>query len=569
MKSTIICFTFFFLSHLALAQEDQSLQWFSYFGGTGLEFVESVESTSQNEIVIAGTTESSFGMATSGAYQTEKNGGLNDAYISRWTGSGELIWSTYYGGEGSESLKDVVVLNDGSIIAVGYTDSENNIATPGSYQPSKLAPQAGFIAKFDSDGQMLWATYLSGIGGDFISGVCKADSGGVIVTGLTQSPGMATANAFQTEKAGLVDGFIAKYSENGQQLWYTYFGGEEFDEIYTAEADSGNNIVFIGYTNGSEGLASPDASQETGTGKSLILGKLDINGDRIWSTYISGNEDERYADLTMGSDNEIILTARTSSTAGISTPESYQTENSSGTNTQFIAKYSAQGEKLWATYLGEFDLTYGYGDINYSNASIYFSGMGTSESQPLVIGDNPFQPQNNGANTNTENRFDAILVKLTENGYPEWGTFFGGDQNEVSNLIAPLGEGGNFVIGGMTYSPDFYSSEASWQENISGGSDYYLAMFSDETITSQTEIKNPRPDVRIYPNPSKQNIRIDWNTEYGRKSEIRILNTIGKTVYRNPNYRPNTILATNLRSGLYMILIHQEGQTISRKLIIE
>lgn len=551
-----------------MAQEDQSLNWFTYYGGDSFENPTTLKVEPNNNIFLAGTTESSFGMASNGAYQTE-SGGLYDGFISMWSPDGSQIWATFFGGDQYEELRDITVLDDGSVIAVGRTESNSDIATEGAYQTEKSEPYpAGFISKFNSTGQIIWSTYLSGSLGGENFGVASGINGEIIVTGLTVSPNQATNNVFQTELGGGQDGFISKFSSDGNLIWYTYFGGAEDDVIYDAKMDSDSNIVVLGYTRGLEGLASPGATQESGSEFSLILGKFNQDGQRIWSTYISGEGTERFAEFTLGDNNEIIVTSSTTSLAGISTPGAYQESNIDEGDAQFIAKYSSAGNKMWATYIGNSELTNGTCDIAYLNSSIYFVGDGGTDNQVLISGSQPFQPENNSANTSPFNKRDAVIVKLNEDGFPQWGTYFGGEGGEYQTKIAPTNDGSKFFIAGSTSSVNFYATGNSWQQTLSSQSDNYLALLSDETL-SIPERDNSREDISIFPNPASHRISVIWNPLFGSYANIEIVNILGETVYTNADYTLQTPISISVPSGLYILKVKQSGKTYTKKIIIE
>ena len=57
---------------------------------------------------------------------------------------------------------DGMVANNGDFYFVGQTTSLNNIATPGSYQPHKNPYEDGFFGKFDTNGQLIWSSYFGG-----------------------------------------------------------------------------------------------------------------------------------------------------------------------------------------------------------------------------------------------------------------------------------------------------------------------------------------------------------------------------------------------------------------------
>jgi hypothetical protein len=82
------------------------------------------------------------------------SGSQIDGYVLRVTSEGEIVWEETYGGDDADRLKQVVSCDDGSFIAVGYTDS------------SGLGEDDGWIIKIDSDGNLLWEVTSGGSGSD-------------------------------------------------------------------------------------------------------------------------------------------------------------------------------------------------------------------------------------------------------------------------------------------------------------------------------------------------------------------------------------------------------------------
>ncbi len=549
-----------------MAQEDQTLDWFTYFGGNSIEDTRACEVTSNGDIVLAGYTSSSSGIATTNAHKFQYSG-LDDGFISKWSSEGELLWCTYFGGEGYDLVNDVTVSSDGSIIAVGFTSSLNGIASPGAYQTEKGNDNnAGFICKYTSDGQLLWSTYLSGSVNDYAETVVVDGEGFIYLGGQAQSPNLGTEDTFQPQKNMSSDGYISKFDPTGNLIWYTYFGGDDLDELYDIKINGDSELVFIGHTRGSVGLATDGADQETATNYSLLLGKFDLNGQRIWSTYIDGEGDERYGTIALGENDAIYLAGRTSSQSGISTPGAYFETNIETSSVQFLAKYGTGGEKIWGTYLGLPDLIIGIGGINYMNSAVYYSFTGKAVNQNLITGDNPFQPvYNNGGDGST----DLILVKLTEDGSPIWGTYFGGTESEnYISFIVPFDNGNKFLIAGGTGSENFYASEDSWQETITSSPDCFLAQLSDLTLTLTSEYDR-RKDILLYPNPSSGIFNLNWDESFGMTGNLRITNQIGQVVFQLSRYHLNSGINVDLESGLYIIRLEQSGNTYSRKIIIE
>src|ERR1035438_2228401 len=69
--------------------------WGTYFGGTSGDFIYAITVDQAGNIFIVGTTGSTTGIASPGAFQTMKHGGM-DSFIVKFDTSGSRLWGTYY-----------------------------------------------------------------------------------------------------------------------------------------------------------------------------------------------------------------------------------------------------------------------------------------------------------------------------------------------------------------------------------------------------------------------------------------------------------------------------------------
>ena len=84
-------------------------QWGTYIGGTGTDDIKSVAVGSFSRVFVSGSTASTSGIATSNAWSSTLTGS-SDAMAVSFTSSGSRIWGTYYGGEDREGAVGMAVL---------------------------------------------------------------------------------------------------------------------------------------------------------------------------------------------------------------------------------------------------------------------------------------------------------------------------------------------------------------------------------------------------------------------------------------------------------------------------
>jgi hypothetical protein len=140
-----------------------------------------------------------------------------------------LVWATYYGPIHwlPISIRARVIVW-GTFMQVALPGAQVVSATTGTYQTVYGGNCDGFLVKFDTSGNRLWATYYGGTGGDWGVGVACDRFGYVYLTGVTRGSltGIATTGCQQAVYGGgLEDGFLVKFTPFGARLWGTYLGG--------------------------------------------------------------------------------------------------------------------------------------------------------------------------------------------------------------------------------------------------------------------------------------------------------------------------------------------------------
>ena len=103
-------------------------QWGTYYGGTGADWVSSCATDGGGNAYLSGYTESTTGIATTGAHQTTSGGGSYDAFLVKFNSSGVRQWGTYYGGTGIDYGLSCAIGASGSVYLAGYSPSTTGIA---------------------------------------------------------------------------------------------------------------------------------------------------------------------------------------------------------------------------------------------------------------------------------------------------------------------------------------------------------------------------------------------------------------------------------------------------------
>jgi predicted outer membrane repeat protein len=316
--------------------------WSTYYGGASVDYPSDLVIDGSGNIIVSGYTASGNGIATTGAYQTLRDG-TQDAFIARFGSStGNLTWGTYYGGNGVEAGGDCAVDPSGNIYLAGYTTSTTGIFTTGGFQTSNAGTNDGYVVKFSSSGTPTWGSYYGGSGNDYISG-CAADaSGNMYVVGYTSgsTSGIATTGAHQTTYSGSDEGIILKCSSTGTRLWSTYLGGTGQDRIYNCATDAAGNLYIAGLSSSGTGIATPGALKPAySSNTDAIMVRFNSNGTRSWGTYYGGTGWDEADAVAVDASGNLYLSGNTKSTTGIATAGGFQPAIDAGYD-NYVARLS-------------------------------------------------------------------------------------------------------------------------------------------------------------------------------------------------------------------------------------
>ncbi|MFM7176397.1 MAG: T9SS type A sorting domain-containing protein [Bacteroidota bacterium] len=352
------------------------LIWSNQIGGSANETAESVATDGSGNVIIAGNTSSVRNIATSGAHQTVI-GGLQDAYVAKFDGSGKRIWATYYGSVGNESGQSCAVDGLGNIFLAGQAGgaSPNSIATTGSYQATNASGSFDlYLAKFNSAGIRQWATYYGGSGVENYADVATDASGNIFLAGITNSAtGIATTGAHQTTLGGSTDGFLVKFTGGGSRVWSTYYGGslDEGSQISCA-TDVNGNVAMAGETRSTNNMASSGAYQQSiGGNIDAYVVRFNSSGVRSWGSYIGGTASDRSRSVAIDGNGNVVVAGWTASTAGIATAGAYQTTFGGGASDAFVSSFNQNGAINFSTYKGSSTSEQGYAMAVENSGNIY------------------------------------------------------------------------------------------------------------------------------------------------------------------------------------------------------
>lgn len=328
---------------------DPGLVWATHYGGAYDEQIDRVITDRNNDVYIAGHSNTGTNISFNG--HQNNWGGYLDAFLVKFNPEGKRLWATYYGGTEDEAAYAIATDGDNNILLTGTTYSSGNIAYR-AYQGSLGGSYDIFIAKFTSAGTRIWGTYYGGVKGEFALDICADAANNFYLSGYTFSANAISKIGYRDTLIGSSDNLLAKFDSTGALMRATYYGGENQESGGSLLLDAAGNIYLSGNTFSSTRISHKISRDSLWGGSDLYLVKFDPSFRRIWATYIGGNDDEYAFHALAFADSNIVIGGSTSSGIGISSSHAHQDTFGGNNFDGFVVLMDTSGKIRWGSYFG-------------------------------------------------------------------------------------------------------------------------------------------------------------------------------------------------------------------------
>lgn len=469
------------------------------------------------------------------------NAGGKDASLYRMNSLGQLQWSKQYGGSGDETVLFVERTNNGGYVACGETFSAS-------------ANGDAFLFRTDSLGNLLWWKNYGGADYDINYSVAPLSDGGFILAGLTQS-GPAD-----------YDAFLIRTDSNGDTLWTKNYGGPGVDHAVQVIQTSDGGFIFCGKML-SYGAGSCDC----------WLVKTDANGNLQWTKTYGGAGWDESMDIVERPDGYAVCGGSNSTGAG---------------NYDFMLfKTDLSGNLQWTKLYGGGNIEASYCIIDVPGKGYAFCGYTET-----------FGP---GHNRGTDSA-NVWLIQTDYNGDTIRSMAYGGTLKEECFALDRTNSGG-FALAGYTGSfgdslqaylfttdstgfagcnekrsyPDVTIANfvsASYAITLPPG--IPVSTFAATTSAlnaagtqlcggplSENEIPQTDFSIRVFPNPSHENISISFGNEIAE--DLQIFDAYGNCVFRsNPQSVMMQISTKDFAKGIYSVRAKNGKGAIANTVVV-
>lgn len=487
-----------------------------YYENTAL--VSTLVVDGNDDVLVNGITTDSFQYGTPGVFQ-ELNAGQRDGFLTKLSGAtGEVIWSTYFGGPENDFFSGTV----------------NDALT-------SVQERYGVISVTDTN-EIIWASVVLG-------------------------EGYATSDAYQQEalSASFV---ISKFSENGQRLWTTYYGANnskiqsiliDGDTFYVA------GIVYLDESTSEEVVEYFDTHGNftfVGESYNFFVSKFDMQGQRIWSRIFGGDGWETLQPYSLAKIQEILfIGGYTSSTIGIATAGAF-IDNMPAETSHFLMALGVNADLHWSTYLGGVEFM----DIVGVRAGRSDMELGQNEVYVLLKVSNPQSEYDNYIENPSSfaDEGDKLLMKFNDYGFPIWGMYIGISYQNCyfRNLFSLTEDGFYYACKVLSDNTQGIATPGAYNEtpaNVGSSSQSFLLKYKEQSM-SVDQLDFCAKAFEIAPNPV-HNSTITWRLKDCiidvEKVKLTIYDTAGRMLFTSTSTDfEGTIDVQGWSAGKYFVTVH-------------
>jgi Beta-propeller repeat len=435
-----------------LVIDPEVIAWAILLSGDAVDQAFAIAVDSIGNSYVTGNTNSTTFPSTAGVVQPAGGGGT-DAFVAKFSEAGQLVYSTFLGGDLEDAGRGIAVDQNGSAYVTGFTQSTDFPFTQGVSQPAPGGLDDAFVAALAPGGAaLLYSTFLGGSGIDIGLGIAVDQSGNAYVTGGTRQ-GLAdplfptTEGAFQRVPSGGLcgeppvlpipcrDAFVTKVGPTGTFVYSTLVGGGADDAGNGIAVDSDGNAALTGFTESTDFPTTAGAFQVELVGKTdAFVSQLNATGTGfLYSTYLGGDD--------VDTANGIALRGTIAAVTGTTASPNFPTAGPGFTTAPgaFVTRLLLEAGAPPIYSLSLKDLDVGAAIAVDADGNVYVTGS-ESRCTLAVGGCAPFN--------------DAFVVKLDPAGNTVYLVFIGGSGHDNGQAIG-VDPFGNAVVAGDTLSLNF------------------------------------------------------------------------------------------------------------------
>jgi len=460
-------------------------------GSPGVDIGHGVAADSAGNAIVAGSFSSgSIDLDPGpGTYALTRAGTGADGFVSNYDPQGGLRWSAHFASSAGNGAFAVAIDNDDNVFVSGSVGEALQILpSSGPFTNLSASGNESFLAKFDSNGNLLWARTLGEAGDNhFANDLDTDDAGNVYATGTLYDGTQWAHRAFIAKYDGMSGTTVwSRLIQDGAAISFPLQGYTTYATGMAIEVDVSGNVGVVGSYLGTIDFnpAATQANWLTNKGNGfdgdVFVLKLDAAGNHVWAGSLGGRYHDGGSGIAVDAASNIFVSG------GYASDDQNDYDPGPGTlplpgSGGFVVKIDPNGNLVWARgdMVGSEEI-----DLDAS-ANVYVIGSfsNTVDADPGPA--NFFLTSAGGQ--------DIVISKLDAAGNFVGAAALGGPSFEKGRAIAVDGEGNIYTTGTFQATADFDPGVNVY--NLTSTLDANDIPTSDVFLSKLTVTDSPTPPI--------------------------------------------------------------------------
>jgi len=539
----ILCIIFF----IALTGRipAQTFEWARTGSGVGQDAAQRVVADEFGNIYVTGY----FSGRAVFSGQTYIGKGAFDIFLAKYSGSGDLVWLKSAGSSQNDVSYGLAIDTFGNIYVTGYFTSSATFGEAGNTTTlSSSGNNDIFLAKYDSDGNFVWAKKAGGPGEDRAQNLTIDIYNNIYLTGYFEE--RCTFGSQTATSQGSTDAFIAQYDTAGNCHWVHSLGSSGLDKSFGVTVDSSGNSYITGFFYYAAILSnSTDTLLGDGLSSDIFICKYNPSGDVLLAERVGGYYNDAAFGIAVDKDKAIFVTGyflEEIHFGGDCYLQNYRY------NDVFVVKFDSLFNCEWANHEGGNHLDMGLDIVTDRHGNVYTTGM--YDSLGIFGTDSIF-----GAGY-----YDMFICKYNNKGNLLWTQTAGGKGGDFSKSVCVRSDGVIYLAGYYKVICSFGSIQAPQsQEN-----DIFVTKMG-QPVGVEESTTSSRKEFNIFPNPSDGRFFIDAGNWNEARVSITLMDITGKIILQQTN-RTRKLIQVELRQppGIYVMKLQTGSNSFAKRLVV-
>ncbi|HXH19163.1 MAG TPA: SBBP repeat-containing protein [Chitinophagales bacterium] len=523
----------------------QSFEWARTGSGIGQDAGQRVTADKYGNIYVTGY----FSGEAEFSGQDYQGNGIFDIFLAKYSGSGDLLWLKYAGSAQNDAGYGIAIDTSGYIYVTGYFTS---VAAFGENASLMHLSSNGntdiFLAKYDADGNLIWAKSAGGVGEDKAFNLVIDQFNNISITGFFSYTSLFGGCAVVSN--GSTDAFIAQYDTAGNCRWAQSLGSSGLDKSFGIAVDSSGNSYITGFFYYAALLSNSSIVLEgDGLSSDIFICKYSPAGDVLLAERVGGPYNDASFGITLDKDKAIFITGYFLEEIdfGDCHLQNYRY------NDIFIVKFDSTFNCEWANHEGGIHLDMGLDITVDRHGNVYVTGI--YDSLGYFGRDTVF----------SVNYYDMFLCKYNNKGILLWMKSAGGNGGDFSKAVHVRSDGVIYLTGYYKYTCAFDGIRVP----LSKEADIFVTKLSQPVGMEHPE-PQPMPAISVYPNPNAGEFYIDapFPIDDGQ-TVVSVFDISGKIILQQ-ELRDNVSRAIALRqpAGVYIVKVESRTAIHSKRIVI-